>query len=93
MNWKQIVRRLEPCLRSGTSIGANVEEANGSQSKADFTAKMYIACKEARGAHYWLCLLTATEIVKPERLESLLDEFNQIVATLTAIVKKSKTNK
>ena len=39
-------------LRAGTSIGANVEEANGSQSRADFIAKMYIACKEARETHY-----------------------------------------
>ena len=44
-------------LRSGTSIGANIEEAHGSQSKADFTAKMYISCKEARETHYWLRLL------------------------------------
>lgn len=84
---------LKQLVRSGTSIGANIEEANGSQSKADFTAKMYIACKEARETHYWLRLLAATETVTPSRLESLLDESNQIVAILTAIVKKSKTNK
>ncbi len=78
-------------LRSGTSIGANVEEANGSQSKADFTAKMYIACKEARETNYWLRLLVATKLLPQNLLAPLADESNQIVATLTAIVKKSKS--
>ena len=50
-------------LRSGTSIGANIEEAHGSQSKADFTAKMYISCKEARETNYWLRLLIETEMI------------------------------
>ncbi len=81
---------INQLIRSGTSIGANIEEAHGSQSKADFTAKMYIACKEARETHYWLRLLIATEVIKPKRLELLLDESNQIVAILTTIVKKSK---
>ena len=84
---------IKQLIRSGTSIGANVEEAQGGQSKADFTAKIYVACKEARETHYWLRLLIATEIVKPKRLELLLDESNQIVAILTTIVKKSKDNK
>ena len=84
---------LKQLVRSGTSIGANIEEANGSQSKADFTAKMYIACKEARETHYWLRLFATTEIINPYRLESLLDESNQLVAILTAIVKKAKPSK
>jgi len=77
-------------LRSGTSIGANVEEAHGSQSKADFTAKMYIACKEARETHYWLRLLAATELLPPAKLEIITDEANQLVAILTSIVKRSR---
>lgn len=77
-------------LRSGTSISANIEEANGSQSKADFTAKMYIACKEARETNYWLRLLIATKLLPEKRLASLTDESNQLVAILTAIVKKSR---
>ena len=81
---------LNQLIRAGTSIGANIEEAQGGQSKADFTAKMSIACKEARETHYWLRLIIATEIVKPSRLESLLDESDQIVAILTTIVKNSK---
>jgi four helix bundle protein len=80
-------------IRSGTSIGANIEEANGAQSKADFTAKMYIACKEARETHYWLRLLASTNIIQATRLESLIDESNQIVAILTTITKRSRANK
>lgn len=77
-------------LRSGTSIGANIEEANGSQSKADFTAKMYISCKEARETNYWLRLLIATKLLPEKRLTLLTDESNQLVAILTSIVKKSR---
>lgn len=77
-------------LRSGTSIGANIEEANGSQSRADFTAKMYISCKESRETHYWLRLLSETEILPKDRLTSILDEANQLIAILTTIVKKSR---
>ena len=80
-------------LRSGTSIGANVEEAHGSQSKADFIAKMYIACKEARETHYWLRLLVATELLPPAQLEELIDEANQLVAILTSIVKNTRKGK
>lgn len=77
-------------LRSGTSIGANIEEAHGSQSKADFTAKMYIACKEARETHYWLRLLTATGIMTKSQLSDLEDEANQLVAILTTTVKNAR---
>lgn len=77
-------------LRSGTSVDANIEEANGTQSKPDFTAKMYISCKEARETHYWLRLLAATDILPKPRLESILDEANQLVAILTTITKNSR---
>ena len=77
-------------LRCGTSIGANVEEAYGSQSKADFTAKMYIACKEAREANYWLRLLTVAKLLPEKRLASITDESDQLVAILTSIVKKTR---
>ncbi|MGC4075010.1 MAG: four helix bundle protein [Nibricoccus sp.] len=78
-------------LRSGTSIGANVEEAHGSQSKADFTAKLSIACKEARETHYWLRLLAASELVPEKRIHDLTDESNQLIAILTTIVKKCRS--
>ena len=77
-------------LRSGNSIGANVEEAYGSQSKPDFAAKLSIACKEARETHYWLRLLVATELIPEKRLHGLTDEANQHVAILTSIVKKCR---
>jgi four helix bundle protein len=80
-------------LRSACSIGANVEEGQGSQSKADFTAKYYIACKEARETHYWLRLLASAEIVLPDRLTDLISEANQLIAILTTIVKKTRVAK
>src|ERR1051326_7770939 len=57
-------------LRAGTGIGANLEEAEAGQSKADFIAKSRIALKEARETVYWLRLIGATEIVKPKRIRS-----------------------
>ncbi len=77
-------------LRSGTSVGANVEEGHASQSRADFVSKYSIACKEARETHYWLRLLVATEVAPADRLTPLIDEANQLVAILTTIVKKAR---
>ena len=77
-------------LRSGTSVGANLEEANAGQSKADFISKCNIALKEARETHYWLRLLTANEILTSEQVTPLTAEANELVAILTAIVKKSR---
>ena len=79
-------------LRSGTSIGANVEEAQGGQSRADFVAKSYIACKEARETHYWLRLLAATGVADEARISGLTDEANQLVAILTSVVKNARAN-
>ncbi len=75
-------------LRSGTSIGANVEEGQASQSRADFVSKYSIACKEARETHYWLRLISQTELIAPDRLQALLQECDELVAILTAIIKK-----
>lgn len=58
-------------LRSGTSIGANVEEGQAGQSRADFISKYSIACKEARETNYWLRLLKETDIIKSPELEAL----------------------
>ena len=77
-------------LRSGTSVGANVEEGQASQSRADFVSKYSIACKEARETHYWLRLLVVTELVPVSQLNELIDEANQLVAILTTIIKKTK---
>ena len=77
-------------LRSATSIGANVEEAQAGQSRADFLSKMSIACKEAREANYWLRLVSATEIIPAERIADLVDESHQLVAILTTIIKNTR---
>lgn len=76
-------------LRSGTSIGANIEEAMAGQSKKDFTAKMAIASKEARETNYWLRLLDKSELVEINVLneQKAVDE---IIRILTAIVKTSQ---
>ena len=77
-------------LRSGTSVGANLEESKGGQSRADYLSKVSIALKEARETRYWLRLLVATDIIPESQLAPLLDESNQIVAILTTIVKQLK---
>lgn len=78
-------------LRSGTSIGANVEEATAAISKKDFTAKMSIASKEARETRYWLRLLQKSQLVKIDVTKHLHD-VEQLVNILTAIVKTSQGN-
>jgi four helix bundle protein len=80
-------------LRSGTPIGANLEEAAAGQSKADFVSKCNIALTEARETLYWLRLLIETRIVPAERLTELANESNQLVAILTTIVKKSRSSR
>jgi len=77
-------------LRSGTSIGANVEETQAGQSKADFVAKMSIARKEARETHYWLRLLKESEIVPESQLSEIVQEADEIIRILTAIVKTAQ---
>ena len=77
-------------IRSGTSIGANVEEGQAGQSRADFVSKLSIACKEARETHYWLRLLSASKIVPEPHLAELLDEADQLIAILTTIIKNTK---
>ena len=80
-------------LKSGTSIGANVEEGQAGQSRADFLSKYNIALKEARETLYWLRLLVAVEIFSQDKLSSLLNECDELVAILTTIVKKVRHEK
>ena len=82
----------EQLLRSGTSIGANLEEANAGQSRADFVSKCNIALKEARETHYWLRLFEKTKVVSVERLRELTTESNELVAILTTIVKSAQVS-
>ena len=77
-------------LRSGTSIGANVEEATAAQSKKDFIAKMSIASKEARETNYWLRLLKDSKISREIDLSKHLEESEEIIKIITAIVKTSQ---
>jgi len=73
--------------RSGTSIGANVEEAQAAQSRADFLSKMSIAAKEARETRYWIRLTRDAKIINFESLNPLLEELERILRILTSIVK------
>lgn len=77
-------------LRSGTSIGANVEEAQAGQSRSDFVHKMAIALKEARETNYWLRLLEASEMLPKEKLTELLRESDEIKKIIGAIIVSSK---
>ena len=77
-------------LRSGTSIGANIEEASAGQSRKDFIAKMSIASKEARETLYWLRLLRDSNICTEKELTGIIDESQQIIRMLTAIVKTTQ---
>ena len=80
-------------LRSGTSIGANVSEAERGQSKADFTAKMSIALKEANETQYWLKLLYRTDFISRSQYESLYKDVDELLKILTAICKSSAQGK
>ena len=74
-------------LRSGTSVGANAEEASGSISKKEFRAKFFISYKEARETHYWLRLLRDSEYIDKNLAESLLSDIEEILKILGAILK------
>jgi four helix bundle protein len=79
-------------LRSGTSIGANIEEGNQAQSTADFTHKLSIALKEASETHYWLRLLRDSEYLTDKQAESLLQDCEEVKKLLIASIKTAKNN-
>ncbi len=78
-------------LRSGTSIGANVEEVSAAQSRKDFLSKMAIASKEARETKYWLRLLQQSRLTSID-VSSELSQLNEIILILTSIVKTTGEN-
>ena len=80
-------------LRSGTSIGANVSEAERAQSKADFISKMSIALKEANETNYWLKLLYITDYLNKSQYDSINTDINELISILIAICKTSNLNK
>ena len=90
---KHAYQLADQIRRSGTSVGANVEEAVGGQSRKDFFAKCSIAYKEARETHYWLWLLRDTSYISPEQATSLLYDCEEIRKILSAILKSSKADK
>ena len=79
-------------LRSGTSIGANSEEATGGHSKKDFLAKITIAYKECRETHFWLRLLRDSKLAEEKMINPLLTDCEELLRIITSIQKTTKTN-
>src|SRR5258708_21913183 len=77
-------------LKAGTSVGANIEEAQAGQSRPDFISKDSIALKEARECHYWLRLLIAAEIMPEKRVAELRDEADELKRILGSIVVRTR---
>ena len=89
---ENIIAQNKQILKSGTSIGANIQEATAGLSKKDFIAKMAISSKEARETNYWLRLLRDSNLCPSVDLTELVAESEEIVKILTAIVKTSQKN-
>jgi four helix bundle protein len=92
--YKELCNRQEyvmskQMLRSGTSIGANIAEAERGQSTSDFTAKMYISLKEANETNYWIRLLKASSYLDNEEANTLLNECDELIRMLVATTKKT----
>jgi len=89
-------RSLEPILkqilRSGTSIGANITEAQSAYTKKDFINKLGISLKEARESEYWIRLLTATNHLDKNESASIQSDCEELIKLLTTIIKSSKKN-
>ena len=79
-------------LRSGTSIGANIEEALGGQSKKDFISKMSIAYKEARETNYWIRLLKDSSILEENKSNVLLLNCDELIRIISSILITAKNN-
>jgi len=77
-------------LRSGTSIGANVAEANGSISSAKFSAKMSIAYKECLETKYWLSLLKDTQYIEQKAFDSIYRDADEVSRIIFSILKKTR---
>ncbi|MBE7060529.1 MAG: four helix bundle protein [Ruminococcaceae bacterium] len=80
-------------VRSGTSIGANINEANYGQSKADFISKMHISLKETAETEYWLRLLIKAELLTVKEGESLLKDCLEIKKILISSINTAKKNR
>lgn len=89
---KQEYVMSKQCLRSGTSVGAMIREAEYAASKADFIHKLTIAIKECNEALYWLELLQETEFIEKKLYVSLNTDAEEILKLLTASIKTAKKN-
>lgn len=78
-------------IRSGTSVGANIEEAIEAQSKNDFISKMSISYKEARETLYWLHLLTDSGFLNKQQSDTLINDCEEILRIIGSIQKTSKS--
>lgn len=79
-------------LKSGTSIGANIEEANAAQFKKDFLSKMYIAFKESRETYYWLRIIINSQIDDSSELAELIKISKSLIKMLSSITKTTREN-
>ena len=79
-------------IRSGTSIGANINEANYAQSRADFISKMHIALKETAETEYWLRLLTISEYISKDMSDSILSDCLDLKRLLIKSINTAKNN-
>lgn len=79
-------------LKAGTSIGANVEESQAGQSKADFVSKYNIALKESRETIFWLRLIRETISLKMEEIDNLIQEADEISRIIGSIIVNTKRN-
>ncbi len=77
-------------IRSGTSVGANVEEADAAESRRDFIHKMSIARKEARETRFWLRIILAAGLLADDEVRSLEQESDELVRILSAIITSAK---
>ena len=92
---KERTREWELCnqlLRSGTSIGSNIAEANYAQSDKDFLSKLKIALKEANETKYWLRLMRATEMINDEEAKNLITDADELMRILTSVINTKETN-
>jgi len=83
---------LKQILRSGTSIGANITEAQNAPSTKDFINKLNISLKEARESEYWLNLFKASDIINEKSFKSLQQDCKELIKLLIAIIKTAKIN-
>ncbi len=88
---KKVERNLSTqVLKSGTSIGANIEEAIGGTTKKDFKHKLSISYREARETHYWIRLLRDSEFITVHSANSLLTDCEELLKILGSIIKTTK---